>query len=152
MTQTPTYRYIGLTDECVECQRCGKTELRNTVVLAILDADGNPEAITYYGSTCAARALAVKGGGRAVLKSARWAHDALRLNVKDSRARLDFYGMPHSGEPTAEQVAAALPRFAEAHARAVWAPATTRARWEEMIRETIAHHQSVVRDAACIGL
>jgi hypothetical protein len=41
------------------------------VVLAILDTDGNTEDVTYYGSSCAARALGVEGDGRAVLQAAR---------------------------------------------------------------------------------
>lgn len=71
-TTTPArFRYLGVTDECVECQQCGRTELRSTVVLAILDTDGSTEDVTYYGSSCAARALGVEGDGRAVLQAAR---------------------------------------------------------------------------------
>lgn len=84
-TAAPAFRYIGITDECVECQKCGKPGLKSTVILAILDADGNPEDATYYGSTCAARALGIKGGGRAVLNSARAAHDRTIEIAKDAR-------------------------------------------------------------------
>jgi hypothetical protein len=92
-------RYIGATDECVECQKCGKADLKATVILGILDADGNIEEVTYYGSTCAARALAerghsVKGGGRAILQSARYATERLRQDAQEARQRLTKYGLP----------------------------------------------------------
>lgn len=150
-TQTTKFRYIGITDECVECQACGKVDLRSTVVLAVLDEDGNTESVTYYGSSCAARALGVRGGGRSVLQSARWATDELRLKVKDSRARLDYYSFPYQGGVTDKQVADALPAFIAAHSRAVWAETTTRDEWASMVRETAAIHQSVITDAALIG-
>lgn len=70
----PAFRYIGITDEVVNCAKCDKPNLKSTVVLALLDADGNVEDVTHYGSTCAARALAVRGGGRKVLEQARAAH------------------------------------------------------------------------------
>lgn len=99
ITTAPKFRYIGVTDECIECQKCGKADLKSTIVLAILDADGNDEEITYYGSTCAARALSawgmrVKGGGREILQSARWATEKLQTAAKDARERLAKYGLP----------------------------------------------------------
>ena len=80
-TTAPAYRYLGVTDECVECQRCGRRELKSTVVLAVLDADGTEEAITYYGSSCAARALGLRGdvlglARNATVRTLRAAHDA----------------------------------------------------------------------------
>ena len=71
----------GITDECVECQRCGRRELKSTVVLAVLDADGNDEAVTYYGSSCARTALGVRGdvlglARNATVRTLRAAHDA----------------------------------------------------------------------------
>lgn len=148
---TTKFRFIGTTDETVECQQCGKTELRNTVVLAILDDDGNTESVTYYGSTCAARALGIRGGGRSVLQSARWAMDELRLKVKDSRARLDYYSLPYQGGVTDEQVAAALPTFIAVHERAMWAATTTRDEWAGMVRETAMRHQQTIAEASLIG-
>jgi hypothetical protein len=56
MTGTLTgYRVRGTTDDVTECQICGKPELKGTVILDILDADGNTEDITYAGTTCAGR-------------------------------------------------------------------------------------------------
>lgn len=95
---TPTFRYLGTTDESTECERCGKTELRSTVVLALLDADGNPDGDpVYYGSTCAARALGAKSG-RAVLQSARAAHHDTLTAASDARRMLAVYGLPEVGE------------------------------------------------------
>lgn len=50
-------RYHGITDECTECQCCGRTNLKKTVMLLVLDADGNDVELTYYGTACAAKAL-----------------------------------------------------------------------------------------------
>lgn len=100
MTATPQFRYIGVTDECVECQKCGKADLKSTVVLAFLDEEGNDEGdVTYYGSTCAARALAakgvcVKGGGAAILQAARWRTEHLRHEATEARQQLAKYGLP----------------------------------------------------------
>lgn len=116
-TTAPAFKYIGITDECVECQKCGKTELRATVVLAMLDADGNEEEITYYGSTCAARALGIKGGGRSVLNSARAAHDQTIEAAKHARKRIEFYGLPLEGEPSEDVMRAAKRLFIQSNHR-----------------------------------
>lgn len=50
-----TYRVRGTTDDVTICERCGKPELKGTVILDVLDTDGNTEEITYFGTTCAAR-------------------------------------------------------------------------------------------------
>lgn len=100
VTATPKFRYIGVTDECIECQKCGKADLKSTVILAFLDAEGNDEGeVTYYGSTCAARALAakgmrVKGGGREILQAAYWRTERLRHEATEARERLAKYGIP----------------------------------------------------------
>jgi hypothetical protein len=44
----------GVSDEVLECQKCGKPELKRTIVLS----DGESEL--YYGSQCAARALGMR--------------------------------------------------------------------------------------------
>ncbi|MDX3551020.1 hypothetical protein PV729_04405 [Streptomyces europaeiscabiei] len=50
------YRVKGTTDEVTTCELCGKQELKGTVVMATLDADGNEEAVCYFGVSCAAKA------------------------------------------------------------------------------------------------
>ena len=40
-TTTAAYRVLGTTDEVTTCDICGKVELKGTIVLGVLDADGN---------------------------------------------------------------------------------------------------------------
>lgn len=66
------YRHLGATDESTVCEKCGKLDLNSTIILGVLDADGNVESTVYYGSTCAARALALPdGSGRTLLLEAK---------------------------------------------------------------------------------
>lgn len=61
-TNAATARYIGTTDDTTACDHCGRVDLKMTVVLELLDAEGNGEGeVVCYGSTCAARALAPRG-------------------------------------------------------------------------------------------
>lgn len=54
------YRVYGTTDEITECGQCGKPHLKGTVMMQILDADGNAEAMIYVGSHCAEKLTGVK--------------------------------------------------------------------------------------------
>jgi len=65
----PAFRVLGTTDDVTACELCGKPELRGTVILGALDADGNVEGEAYYGSSCAA-------------KAAGWTLKAVRAGVK----------------------------------------------------------------------
>lgn len=51
-----TYAIHGTTDEVTICACCGKKNLRNTVVLEVVDGD-NAGDVLHFGSHCAARAL-----------------------------------------------------------------------------------------------
>lgn len=53
----PTYRILGTSDDVTVCECCGRSDLKSTVVLAALDAGGVVAAETYYGSSCAAKAV-----------------------------------------------------------------------------------------------
>lgn len=150
-TVAPKFRYIGITDECVECQKCGKPGLKSTVILAILDADGNPEDATYYGSSCAARALGIKGGSRGVLNSARVAHDQTISVAKEARAALDRYDLPHTGEVSDYDVQYAALLFATKHKHAYWAATKTSEQWRDMVREFVANRHREIADAALLG-
>lgn len=142
-SETPRYRYLGVTDACTECEQCGKPELRSTVVLAPLDADGNPEAEpVYFGSTCAARALAVRGGGRVVLQTARNAHHATLNDAADARRQLAHYGLPETGEPTAAEMAHARTTYAFNHRNAVWAG--TVADWTPYVLDMIKRRRALL--------
>ncbi|MFE7397983.1 hypothetical protein [Streptomyces sp. NPDC057557] len=72
------YRVKGTTDDVTTCELCGKQELKGTVVLEALDADGNEEAVCYFGVSCAA-------------KAAGWTQREVRAGIKtaadEERAR-----------------------------------------------------------------
>ena len=82
----PIYRVRGTTDEVTQCQLCGKPELKGTVVLDILDADGNTAEVTYAGSTCAAKAA----GSRAdkIRSAARYADEKREIAVYYARVAI----------------------------------------------------------------
>jgi hypothetical protein len=46
----------GITDDRINCECCSRTNLKRTVRLLVLDADGTTIGTTYYGTECAARA------------------------------------------------------------------------------------------------
>ena len=86
-TQTQTtgidqYRYLGSTDDVLRCDHCGRSDLTHTVVLELLDADGDAEEVVYFGSTCAARALSGRFGVKVtaadVRRGVKAADDAAR--------------------------------------------------------------------------
>ena len=54
-TQTFRYRAAGFTEDITECDICGKVDLKGTVRLVIVDADGNEDGEVYAGVVCAAR-------------------------------------------------------------------------------------------------
>ena len=150
-TNAPQFRYLGITDECVECQKCGKVDLRSTVVLAVLDADGNTEDVTYYGSTCAARALSVKGGGRAVLQSARWAHERTIAAAEDARRMLAHYGLPEVGFPDADTLRAATRKYNGQGNGAVERCKRHNVRAGVLVLEMLLRKRRAIAEAALIG-
>lgn len=44
-----------ITDDVTTCDCCGRVDLKATVEMQVLDADGNVAAVEYYGRTCASR-------------------------------------------------------------------------------------------------
>lgn len=46
------FTLLGVSDEITTCERCGKKNLKRTVVL-----EGEAGGLTYMGTTCAAKAL-----------------------------------------------------------------------------------------------
>lgn len=81
-TRTEQYRYLGSTDDVLRCDHCGRIDLTHTVVLELLDADGNVDEVVYFGSTCAARALSGRFGAKVtaadVRRGVKAAEDAAR--------------------------------------------------------------------------
>lgn len=150
-TTAPAFRYLGITDECVECQCCGKADLRSTVVLAVLDADRNTEDITYYGSTCAARALGVRGGGRSVLQSARWAHDKTLTEGRNARACLHRMGADDLGNfPTRGRFERAVTTYVSRTHPSAFGP-QTRDEWATLVAGHAAHWAAQVADAKTLN-
>lgn len=93
MTQTRTpenYRIKGTTDDVTTCDRCGKPELKGTVVLEALDADGNGDGIVYFGSTCAGRVFGRKGAY--VRRDAEVVQSLLDEAEAARREIRDYYG------------------------------------------------------------
>lgn len=153
-TGTTKFRYLGVTDEVVQCERCGKPNLRSTIVLVPQDADGNDDGDqVYYGSSCGARALGVTGRGAAarVLGTARAAHRKLIEDAYDGRRMLALYSLPEINEPTTEQIRAAAIQYADIHRNAVWAPSKTAADWRAMTLDMVTRKQAALADAARLG-
>lgn len=52
------FRVLGINDDVCTCECCGKQNLKCTVALSVLDADGNDSGeIVRYGRDCAALAV-----------------------------------------------------------------------------------------------
>jgi len=49
-----TIRGAGFTQDINECECCGRSDLKGTVRMLLVDSDGNGELIGYYGVRCAA--------------------------------------------------------------------------------------------------
>ena len=89
------YRAYGTTEDITDCWHCGKTDLRKTVKMRFIDADGNEYGETYIGTTCAAKLLSGgKANGKLATKIMREAQaaDLKRADaVKFSRQMLEFF-------------------------------------------------------------
>jgi hypothetical protein len=146
------YRYIGVTDDCVECQRCGKADLKSTIVLAILDAEGNDSEVTYYGSSCAARALGRTGRGQAakILTEAQAAQRQLAQRVAFARELLAFYQVDGSSTPA--EISRAAGRYAETHRNATWAAGMSSDVWVQHVKDMIARRTADIREGELVGL
>lgn len=152
-TTAARFRYLGVTDESTTCEKCGKPQLKSTVMIVPLDVDGNDDGEPlYYGSTCAARALGVRGGGRAVLQSARWAHQRTLAEANDSRHVLANYELPEVGPATGDQLHYARLIFQSNHRNASWFDETTLEGWSTKVGEMHARRQAKIADARRLGI
>ena len=94
MTNTDTarkaFKVLGTTDEVTECEHCGRVELKGTIVLGILDEDGNIEDRTYFGAVCGARAAGwtTKDIRKMATKADREAAEAARAE-RERLARIE---------------------------------------------------------------
>jgi hypothetical protein len=158
-TATATHRYIGITDEQTVCDRCGKSELGRTVILVTLDADGNDDGVVRFGTTCASRALAVKGGARKVADLANFA--TYQTQQDASRARRWFAKWDVADMDTTDIEAVKV--FARTYRRAqfealngrgvleVGPGGVTLDRWVEILIDTIGRYRRAIADAALIA-
>lgn len=100
------YRVKGTTDEVTECELCGKPELKGTVMLTSLDADGNEEGdVSYFGTSCAAKAAGwtvkeVRAGVRRAADEERERERVRRIAVDEAAREFlaDWY-QEHYGTP-----------------------------------------------------
>lgn len=108
ITHTQAYRYqaAGFTDDITTCDLCGKTELKGTVRLTIVDADGDHDGEIYAGVTCAARwqgktAATVRTEARKADRAAlaawrQWSLDRHEHRYQASQTVLDQLGLERS--------------------------------------------------------
>lgn len=142
------YRVLGTTDEVTTCEICGREELKGTIVLGVLDADGNVEAEMYAGSSCGAKAAGRKGRNAAVKlrDEADAATRKIRDEADDARKMLEHYQWD---TVSFNRVVMA---FRMAHMSAAWAARTTLEQWQEMTRDMISRRESQIAAAAKLGL
>ncbi|MFI8890522.1 hypothetical protein [Streptomyces paradoxus] len=81
------FRVGGTTDEITQCELCGRPELKGTVQMIELDADGNDFEDHYFGTACAAKAAGwtqkdVKAKARLANKAKREAADEARRKIE----------------------------------------------------------------------
>lgn len=90
---TTTLRMIGINNEQTECDKCGRMELRGTVIVA--DEEGE---IGQYGTTCASRILGFK-----VTRQDAFAAEAVRRVTVVDELRLAWKAH-QSGDTAAVQM------------------------------------------------
>lgn len=90
-TETGTqYVVKGTTGDVTLCDLCGRNDLRKTVILATLDADGNEEERVNYGTDCASRVTGTKAA--AIRRQADLAdHKNAKARMWANRV-IDVYG------------------------------------------------------------
>jgi hypothetical protein len=114
------YRVLGTTNDVTQCELCGRVELKGTVVMMPLDADGNEDGDAgYFGTACAAR-------------MAGWTVREVNAGVK-AAAREE---RERAAQERARKDAADRERTAERNAAiALWPPPASR-RWASPVSRT----------------
>lgn len=73
------WKIIGITDECTECEVCGRAELKSTVLIEMKDGSQ-----LYAGSSCAARKVGTTAANmRGAVKAYRMRLEVARCNFPD---------------------------------------------------------------------
>jgi hypothetical protein len=86
---TATYQVKG-TSDYGQCMNCGRTDLRKTITLDVLDADGNVDEVVYYGTECATRVTGQKGA--AIKRAARAADGERQQQIEWAQGFVAAYG------------------------------------------------------------
>lgn len=134
-TTRPVFRVLGTTDDVTTCELCGREDLRGTVVLETIDADGNGTGdLVHYGSDCGARAAGwtTREMGRRVTAANKAAHEAamaaLNANVAARHAAYAAYLIATCGTADRERATTlrgfSTPFAMWRHDRAAAAPGT----------------------------
>ena len=87
----------GTTDDVTTCECCGRSGLRKTVMLHPLDADGNPDGLVYYGTSCAGKAMGIPG--KRVADQADAADRDWTAHAERAREWLAVYGPVEHADP-----------------------------------------------------
>lgn len=90
-TQNASYRVLGSTDDITECDQCGKVDLKGTVILGIMDDDGNIDGEIYVGSTCAAKMAGTRTTGAKIRQQAAGADYQRACALRTSREWVSYY-------------------------------------------------------------
>lgn len=106
------YRVRGTTNDVTDCEQCGRVELRGTVMMQPLDAEGNDDGdVAYFGTSCAATATGwtqreVKARGKSADEINRAHQEAFRME-HDMRfdAIQEAWYMEHYGVRTVIEAA-----------------------------------------------
>ncbi len=103
------FAFRGITDECTDCGCCGRSGLKRTVILEVLDADGGTGEAVNYGVDCAARALAASNPSQRITSTlvrnlAGAAESDWQARAQVARDRIAAYG-PVENAPIREKAA-----------------------------------------------
>lgn len=117
------YRVKGSTTDVTECELCGRVDLKGTIVLEVLDADGNGTGeVVYYGANCGAKAAGwtqrdIKQAAKTADQAARDAATREREARRDAEAtRWTAWLTEQTGETEIPAALAKLGGFAAATA------------------------------------
>lgn len=87
------YRIVGTSEEHTQCERCGRSDLKKTIVVETTDADGNGNGdYQYYGSDCVSKIVGKDAG--AIEKKALEADHASKVKRANNARALEM--RPHT--------------------------------------------------------
>lgn len=146
------FRYLGTTDDVVDCERpgCTQVDLKSTVVLVPLDEGDEGEPV-YYGSTCAALVLGVRGGGRAVRQAATGARLETLMAAHDAVRMLRYYGLPVAGEVDHDTLRRAVRIYVRSNSGVTARVAETGVKVPDMVMDMVARKRAAIAEAVLVA-